>query len=395
MLAAALFLPFAAGTQDAGPRQAIPPAGAAGGAAPSRVEGEIIRVTASGDQPVPRQWVVLHGIGASGGRAIDSVLTAADGSFVIRYDRGADSTAQYFVTTVHHGIAYVSGVLPPEATANEATLSVFDTTSAPVPIAVRGRHIIVFAPTDNPRRRVAEIYDLSNDSTLTRVGARGGEPLWTANVPAGAEEFASGPEMLSNESIALDNGRVVARDPIAPGLKRIAFTYALPATAFPISIPLERPTDVFEILVEDRGAEVAGPGLEETAPSTIEGRTFRRFQGRSMPSSAVVTVRMPAAPVAPRRTNPFIIAALAALMIGALAIALRRARTPAARSLPMPAPQPQGDSEGDALAREIAALDADFERRAPQDDGARVRYRDERARLKQRLAERLAARRRP
>jgi hypothetical protein len=357
---------------------------------PARVAGRIFRVTAAGERPVPRQWVILHGIGSTGGRAIDSTRTVADGTFRLSYDRGTDSTAQYFVSTVHHGIAYVSGVLPPEATVDDATLTVFDTTSAPVRLAVRGRHILVFAPTDTPRRRVAEIYELSNDTTVTRVASSDGSPLWTAGVPAAAEEFSSGPEMLSNEAIRLDRGRVVAYAPVAPGLKRIAFTYALPAAAFPVSFPVDHPTEVFEILIEDREAEVTGPQIEETAPTNIEGHVFRRFQAQAMAAPAVVTVRVPAAAAAPMETNALLAAAVGIVMIGALVVALRRGR--GHRPVAVLPPIPLAETETDALAREIAALDAAFESGADRDEHARARYQAERDRLKRRLAEQLAAR---
>ena len=355
----------------------------------SRAAGSILRVTAAGERPVARQWVILHGIGSAGGRAIDSTRTAANGSFDLRYTRDADSTTQYFVSTVHHGIAYVSGILPPEATPDDATLTVFDTTSAPVSLAVRGRHILIFSPTDNPRRRVAEIYELSNDTTVTRVTREGGPPIWSAGVPAGAVEFASGPELMSNEALTMAEGRVRAYAPVAPGLKRIAFTYALPASAFPLSIPVEHRTDVFEVLIEDVEAEVEGPGLQESAPSNIEGRMFRRFVTQGIAPPAVVTVRVPAAPAAPRTTNTPLVIALAVVMIGALAVALRRARPRAVPgTLPVAAAR---ESEADLLAREIAQLDAEFERNPSRNADEELRYRTRRDELKRQLAERLAA----
>ena len=364
-----------------------PPTATAGAAARGSVAGRVLRVTAEGERPVTRQWVVVHGIGASGGRAVDSTRTGSDGSFRLMYDRG-DSTAQYFLSTVHHGIAYVSGVLPANAGADEATLSVFDTTSRPVPLVVRGRHILLFAPADEPRRRVAEIYELSNDGTVTRIARDGQPPIWSAGLPAGVEEFSSGPEMMSNEAIRLEQGRVAAYAPVAPGVKRIAFTYALPPEAFPVRFPIDHPTDVFEILIEDREAEVTGPGLEESAPSNIEGRVFRRFQARSVAAPAVVMVTVPRAPAAPRGTNVALVTAVAGIAIGALVFALRRSRRRIVLAPVVPAVP--ADSEADALAREIAALDASFEQRGAPTGAERAAYELERQRLKHRLAERLA-----
>lgn len=352
------------------------------------VNGQILRITADGERPVAQQWVIVHGIGGSGGRALDSVRTAADGSFRLTYPR-TDSTAQFFVSTVHHGIAYVSGVLPPDAGADEATISVFDTTSAPIPLVVRGRHVLVFAPADNPQRRVAEIYELSNDSTVTRVTRDGQAPIWSATVPDGLEEFSSGPELMSNESIRLEQGRVAAYAPVAPGLKRIAFTYALAPAAFPARFPIDHPTDVFEILIEDREAVVEGAGLEETAPANIEGRVFRRFQAQSVGPPTMVTVSVPRAPAAPRGTNFVLVVAVGVVAVAALAFALRRSRRRViAVAAPIISPT---ESEIDALARRIASLDAAFESGAAPSDAERAEYERERARLKRQLADRLAA----
>ena len=383
LLATLVFGPAAGQAQV----DSAPPRQMASGATRGSVIGQVLRVTAEGERPVTRQWVVVHGIGASGGRAVDSTRTGSDGSFRLTYDRG-DSTAQYFLSTVHHGIAYVSGVLSPTAGADEATLSVFDTTSLPVPLVVRGRHILLFAPDDEPRRRVAEIYELSNDGTLTRIARDGQPPIWSAGLPAGVEEFSSGPEMMSDEAIRLEEGRVAAYAPVAPGVKRIAFTYALPPEAFPVRFPIDHPTDVFEILIEDREAVVSGPGLEESAPSNIEGRVFRRFQAQSVAAASAVTVTVPPAPPAPRGTNVALVAAVGVIAVGALLFALRRSRR---RVVVAPvAPAAAVESEADALARQIAALDASFEQREAPTEAERSAYELERQRLKQRLAERLA-----
>jgi hypothetical protein len=360
---------------------------------PGRVTGRIVRVIGDGDRPVGGAWVVLHGIGSSGGRAVDSVRTSPSGEFRIRYERAPDSTnTQYFVSTVHDGIAYVSGILPPEATPDDATLTVFDTTSAALHLDVRGRHILVFAPADGPRRRVAEIYDLSNDTTLTRVTRDGGPPVWTGLIPRGYEEFSSGPDLASNEAIRVVDGRVAAYAPVAPGLKRLAFTYALPPAAFPVRFPMEQPTQLLEVLLEDREGDVTGGGLTEIAPTTIEGRTFRRFQAQDVPASGVIVIDVPAAPL--RRDVPrvAILVAIAAVMIGALALALARRRRLATAT---PLPPARVDDPADALAREIADLDAAFAAQAQPTVTERDAYEHRRAVLKRALTERLARRRGP
>ncbi len=367
-----------------------PAPGAADSSARSegRVVGRIVRMAPAGERPVPNQWVVLHGIGSGGGRAIDSTRTRPNGEFHIRYDRSRDSTTQYFASTVHHGIAYVSGVLPAIASADEATLTVFDTTSAPLPLEVRGRHILLFAPADGPERRVAEIYDLSNDTTLTRITTDGGPPVWTGVIPSGFEDFSSGPELSSNESIRVADGRVAAFAPVAPGLKRLAFTYSLPPTAFPASFPVEQPTQLLEVLLEDQRAELTGAGLVEGSPTTIEGRTFRRFQAGDVAALAVVTVRVPDAPTSRDTPRTALIVALTVVMVAALVVALRRRGRPRAIAIPI---APVEDDPASTLAREIAELDAAFAQRPTATDAERAVYEQRRAALKAELTARLAA----
>jgi hypothetical protein len=373
------------------PAQPPEPASASVGGSPpiseATVAGQVLRVTVGGERPVPRQWVVLHGIGVNGGRAIDSTQSSATGDFRMRYARGADSTMQYFVSTVHHGIAYVSGILPPAATGDEATLTVYDTTSAALPLTVRGRHLLLFAPSDGPSRRVAEIYDLSNDTTLTRVTSDSGPPVWTGVIPAGFEEFSSGPEISSNESIRVVDGRVAAFAPVAPGLKRLAFTYSLPPKAFPASFHVEQPTELLEILLEDQQGAVEGAGLTEVSPSTIEGRTFRRFQAQGVAGGAVVTIRVPAATAngSARTTVPIVV--VAGLMAIALIIALRRRRGAVAVARPIAVPV---EDPTEALARQIAELDAEFARRPDVGEAERADYERRRESLKKQLAARLA-----
>jgi len=60
--------------------------------------------------------------------------------------------------------------------------------------------------------------------------------------------------------------------------------------------------------------------------------------------------------------------------------------------VPTPAVAPRAEGESARLARAIAALDADFERRANPSDEERAEYRARRDALKQQLARELDAR---
>src|SRR5690606_25529189 len=139
---------------------------------------------------VPGVWVVLHRVGVDAANPIDSMRTRGDGSYAFSYRATGDTNAVYFASATRGGIAYFT---PPtreqRVRGGTADLQVFDTTSAPVPIAIRGRHIIVTAPdTAATLRTVIEVYELSNDSLLTRVAGDGQRPTFEAPLPPGVTE---------------------------------------------------------------------------------------------------------------------------------------------------------------------------------------------------------------
>jgi hypothetical protein len=149
----------------------------------SRVlEGRITRPGAAGRAlPVAGEWAVLHRVGSDAAAPLDSMRTRADGGFAFRYRATGDSNAVYFVSTTRGGVAYFT---PPTREAavrgGMADLTVFDTTSGPVPITVRGRHLIVTAPDSatGTTRTVIEVYELSNDSSVTRVPGQAQTPTF-------------------------------------------------------------------------------------------------------------------------------------------------------------------------------------------------------------------------
>ena len=112
--------------------------------------------------------------------------------------------------------------------------------------------------------------------------------------------------------------------PIAPGLKQLSYSYAIPASAFPLRIPLAGPTQIFEVLVEEETGGVTGAKLKEVAPVALERRSFRRFLGDDVPAEAVAVIDLP--PVkAQRALDPKFMFALATLIGGAMIFALARA----------------------------------------------------------------------
>jgi hypothetical protein len=356
-----------------------------------RVDGRIVRGTRQGPKPVADQWVVIHRVGRDRAGPLDSVRTAATGAYTLRYHTSGDSTALYFVSTTYGGVAYFTSPLrAPVVRGDDATLTVFDTTSAQIPIQVGGRHLVIGAPGADGRRPIGEVYDLQNDSTLTLISRDSANPSWTTHIPNAAADFQlNASSDLRSGAIARHGNTVGIFIPLSPGIRQVAFTYELPANAFPLSIPLERATGIFEFLLQEPTATIKGIPIRETAPQEVEGRTFRRFLSQDLPATAVATISVPRVIGAQReRVYIGVAAVLIAAMAAALVVTARRSFGRA-----RPARQPIAELRSQQLLRAIAALDAEYERVPTPDDGARESYEARRNALKAELTAALAAER--
>ena len=360
------------------------------GAQTRRVTGRVLRPAADSMQGVLGAWVVLHRVGSDGSGPVDSVRTGRDGAFSIRYAPRGESEAIYFVSATHDGIAYFSPPLDTARAVDDAELAVFDTTSAPVPIHVRGRHVVVAAPLEDGTREVVEVYELANDSSVTRVAA-GEVPVWAAVLPAGASNIRVGESDLSEDAIRTDGGRVRVYAPLAPGIKQLSYAYRLSAGTFPVSLPLEGPIDVLEVLLEEPNATTTAPGLERVDPVAFESRTFNRFLAQGVASGAVLRIDVGSALPGGRRT--WIVAVVVAVAAAMALVLIRMTRTPASAQRVSVRPQAATERPAEGLARQIAALDAHLETAQDLSAGDRAAYTARRAELKAALTRALDAER--
>lgn len=359
----------------------------------------MLRATTDEPRPVSGIWVVLHRVGSDTAGPVDSARSQTDGSYRIRYRLSGLETAIYFVSADYAGIAYFSAPLrEPVVRGEAAEIYVFDTTSAPIPVRVLGRHLVVSAPRADRHREIVEVYELANDTTVTRVTGGAAAPAFSAILPERAVNFQAGQGDFSPGALVMQDGRMESHAPIAPGLKQLSFSYTLPADAFPLSVLIDRAVEVMEVLMEEPTADAQAPGLVEVSPVSIEQRTFRRFLAQQMPANAVITVIAPALPsrqLAPMyvKTIALIAGALMALSLLAAHAARRRRRATAA--LPAAtarAPSAPVQNAAGALARAVAELDENFERRGETSTAERATYQARRAELKRQLAEALATR---
>lgn len=281
---------------------------------------------ASRDTAVPfaGAWVVLHRVGADGGAPLDSMRSDARGRFSFRY-RPSGSDAIYFASSSYGGIAYFTPPLEAHAPGDGVVIVVYDTTSTSLPMHVRGRHIIASAPAPAGVRTIIEVYEISNDSSLTRVSGTGDTPTFSALVPAHAKAFQARDSDIAADAITMRDGRVVVHAPLAPGLKQIAFSYEIPDRDTRLRFAIGGDTPVLEVLTEEPLARVTGAGVIEVDPVTIEGRPFKRYLSRNPPPAAVASIDYPDAPVATRQIYvAVVILAIGVAMLAALARASMR-----------------------------------------------------------------------
>jgi hypothetical protein len=278
--------------------------------------------------PLGGAWVVLHRVGPDRAGPIDSVRSDARGRYSINYVRTGSEDAIYFVSASHDGIAYFTPPLTAaRVSGGDGEITVFDTTSGHVPMSLRGHHVVVSAADANALRSIVEVYDLSNDSTVTRV-ANGETPAaatWQTHVAPGASDFKVSQGDISAAAVSYASGVVSVFAPLAPGIKQLSFSYSLPAASFPLKLPLETETGIYEVLIEEKVGSVTGPNLKEMDPVTVDERNFRRFLASDMPRNSVAVIDLPPPPPSARSIDPRYMVALTVLIGGAMILALAQA----------------------------------------------------------------------
>jgi hypothetical protein len=278
-------------------------------------------------QPLSGVWVTLHRVGPDQAGPLDSVKSDSRGRYTFNYTRTGSNDAVYFVSASFDGIAYFTSPLAEgKVSGNDGEVIVFDTTSRHVPTSVRGHHIVVSAVDANGLRSIVEVYDLSNDTSVTRI-ALSDQPkdaTWEAHLVPGAMSPRVSQGDFPAAAVSFADGKVNVFAPFAPGIKQLSFTYSLPGKSFPLKLPLETENQVYEILIEEKKGTVTGPHLREVDPVTVDQRDFRRFLASDVPANSVATVDLPPPPPI-RAIDPRYLVAITLLIGGAMVLALARA----------------------------------------------------------------------
>ena len=281
-------------------------------------------------EPVSGAWVVLHRVGPDRAGPLDSLRSDASGRYRFEYVRSGSEDAVYFVSAMHGGVAYFTPPLTERRIGGRAgEIAVFDTTSRRVPISIRGHHVVISAVDTRASRAIVEVFELSNDSSVTRVAANETPDgaTWNTRLLPNASNFRVTQGDIAADGARFADGVVSIFAPLAPGVKQVSFSYSVPASAFPLRLPAAGRTDVYEILIEDESGSVTGPQIREMDPVNVEGRSFRRFLAADVPQSSIAVIDLPPA-TAGRPIDPRFMVGLTLLiggaMVAVLAWALRR-----------------------------------------------------------------------
>jgi len=358
-----------------------------------RVNGRVVRPGPKGEDVVgvPGIVVTLHRVGPDGAGPLDSMRTEADGRYRFSYRARGSADAVYFTSVMFDGIAYFSSPTRAAMTyEGDASITVFDTSSRNVHIKVAGHHFVVAAPRPDGRREVAEVFELQNDTAVTLVSGDTAHPTWRVHLPTGATDARVTESDISPGAADVRPGEVRVYAPLSPGIRQLALMYVLPKSSFPLQIPVEWPTTVLEVLAEEPTAEVSGARLTKRDTASTGGRTFQRWLAEDVPANGVISIDFRESAAAREHRIVTILGSLvAALMAAALFVAFRR-RAP--RPVVAATPGFSADAR-ESLVREIALLDASWERDPLRTPERAAEYDERRRALKARLAELLAAER--
>lgn len=295
------------------------------------VSGRVVLARAGEEpRPVGNTWVALNRVGSDSAGVIDSVRTAADGSYRFAFRRFGDPDAIYFTDASYGGVAYFTDPFRALNTAGEeAELVVFDTVSvAPggaSPLRVRGRHFVVGAPLPGGRRPIVEVFEVTNDTSLT-VLPRAAVPVWSTALLPDAADPQVGDGDVSASMVRFVDRRAELHAPIAPGLRQLSIHYTVPPSTFPLVLALGDSLEVLEVLLAGTDGTATGAGLHAERSVEIEEQPYLRFLSRQAGAGDEVEIRVVTA-AAERFAVPVGIGVSVLLLAGAL-VHVRRTAYP-------------------------------------------------------------------
>jgi 5-hydroxyisourate hydrolase-like protein (transthyretin family) len=278
---------------------------------PGTLEGQVLRY----GQPVPGVPVTLHRVTSEGSGEVAYTNTDAEGSFRFPLDRveGAAFTV-FFATAEFQTVRYFGPPLHPDAQREEYVVQVFDAASTlPEPPRVVRRDIVMI-PEAAGSWEVNEIVTVSNPTRVALVSPTG-TPTWELRIPEAATDFQAGEGDILPHEISFMGNRVLLLTPLIPGERDLFIRYRLPASPAGSRVPIEEPTDTFNLYIRQPSHLTSVVGLQTTRMIEAEGEQFLQYGGIDLPAGSGVGLQW-------TRTAPPIDPIVAAVSVTVLLLAI-------------------------------------------------------------------------
>jgi hypothetical protein len=291
------------------------------GAQAIHVSGQVLKADSSA---VGGVRVVLHRVGRTRQGPIDSTRSDRQGRFQFSYR--PDTAAFYLASGRYAGIEYFSSPLPtnPERRDTSVRLMVYDTSSA-APIELEARHLVLTRPGEEGSRGLLDLIILRNPGRLTRVAPDSLQGTWSLLLPHGSSGLQVRESDISAEALKRTGDTLTISAALAPGEKQLTLEYQVPLAQQSIELRLQRAGFPLNVMVEEPGVKVEGPGLAPADSQVIQNRSFRRWSG-TVTRAGVLRLTLPGNHATPRW--------LLVTLVGGLGLALFAGGLYALRSKP-------------------------------------------------------------
>ena len=265
------------------------------GTAPARAQqaaaelrGRVVRGRDS--VPVGGQPVILHGITGDSGAALDSAVTARDGSFTFGLE-GDTARTVFLVAVSYDDVLYfgspIEGLSPPRAYVVQVYPSRQVGRTDTVPLS---RRSMVLTYGDDGVQ-VLDAIELDNTGDTTLVSEGMGESGWRVALPEGATDLQALSGGMFPGGIRFQDGFAYLDPSLRPGTYQVVLQYRLPSGRAP-DLVAAHPIQRLEVLWSGTDRELSGGGFTPAEPVSFHGDTYRAVVANFVPSGAQLSMTL-------------------------------------------------------------------------------------------------------
>ncbi|MHB1155577.1 MAG: hypothetical protein ACYC26_01930 [Phycisphaerales bacterium] len=214
---------------------------------------------------------------------------------------------QPLVTVTHAGVPYRSlgGPMSADRPDQMVRVTVFETTTES-PAWQVGMYHVMIERTDKGLM-VNQVLVISTPGDRTWIGSGDSHDTLVIPLPANRTETYLGPG-LQDESVKIEDQRVVDHLPLAPGDIQLQLAYIIPVNAGEASLEITAPAAVKQMVIftPDDGSTITPTGAEAGKGMKMGPRSMRMFTAANMTTGRKVSLvfkGIPAAPEAPKATS--------------------------------------------------------------------------------------------